>query len=61
MDLEKIKKNYKWDPSQGDYPKSHLSHEKKVLRRKQIRNTVLVVLYIVLLIAAVIFVYSNIE
>lgn len=60
MDLDKIKKSYDWDPSKGDYSKNHVSYERKLLRKKQMRNFLLLVLYLILLIAAVI-IFNTIE
>jgi hypothetical protein len=60
MDLEKAKKDYNWDPMKGDYTKSYISYERRMLRRKQIRNRLLILLYIILLIASIIIVYRSI-
>ena len=38
MDIEKIKKSYKWDPTKGDYTKSDLSIERRLQKRKQNQN-----------------------
>ena len=37
MDLEKVKQNYKWDPSRGDYSKSFVSYERRVQKKKHIK------------------------
>lgn len=58
MDLEKTKKQYKWDPYSGDYSKSYVSYERRQLRRKQFRNTMLVALYVVILVVAIIAIYT---
>jgi hypothetical protein len=57
MDLEKVRKHYKWDPYSGDYSKSYVSYERRMLRRKQLRNTLLIGLYAVLLAVAIILIY----
>ncbi len=58
MDIDKVKKQYKWDPYSGDYSKSYVSYERRMLRKKQIRNTLLIGMYIVLLVIAIILVYN---
>ncbi|MEO8210197.1 MAG: hypothetical protein ABI840_06525 [bacterium] len=58
MDLEKVKKNYKWDPTKGDYAKEDVSYERRMSRRKQLRNRVLLIFYLVLLIVSIIIVYN---
>lgn len=60
MDVDKIKKNNKWDPLKGDYSKSYISYERNLERKKQIRNKLLTILYIVILITSVVIVYLNI-
>jgi hypothetical protein len=57
MDIEKVKKHYKWDPYGGDYSKSYVSYERRQVRKKQLRNTFLVALYIIILIVAIISIY----
>jgi len=57
MDIEKIKKSSKWDPSRGDYSKSHVSYERRINKRKRTRNFLLTLLYIVILIVSVILLY----
>ncbi|MEO8664022.1 MAG: hypothetical protein ABI462_00885 [Ignavibacteria bacterium] len=59
MDLEKVKKNYKWDPMGGDYSKSYVSYERRIHKRKRIRNLFLITLYIGALIAAVVILYNT--
>ena len=59
MDLEKIKKNYKWDPMGGDYSKSYVSYERRIHKRKRIRNLLLIALYIVALIAGIVILYKT--
>ncbi len=59
MDLEKVKKNYKWDPMRGDYSKSYVSYERRIQKKKQLRNILLVSLYIVLLIASIVVLYVS--
>lgn len=53
MDLEKTKKNYKWDPSRGDYSKSYVSYERRILERKHRKRFYLIILYIFLIIITV--------
>lgn len=60
MDVDKIKKNNKWDPLKGDYSKSYISYERNLERKKHIRNRLLTILYITLLIASVVIVYMSI-
>jgi hypothetical protein len=57
MDLDKVRKQYKWDPYSGDYSKSYVSYERRQVRRKQIRNSLLVALYAAILIIAIIALY----
>lgn len=57
MDIEKVKQNYKWDPSRGDYSKSFVSYERRVQRKKQIATGLLILLYVILLIAGIIMIY----
>lgn len=59
MDLEKVKKNYKWDPNRGDYSKSYVSYERRMYRRKKIRNTFLILLYVLILAASIFFIYRK--
>ncbi|MDZ4711391.1 MAG: hypothetical protein SGI89_03590 [bacterium] len=59
MDLEKVKKNYKWDPMRGDYSKSYVSYERRIYRRKKIRNVSLTILYIIILIVSIIVIYQK--
>jgi len=58
MDIDKVKKHYKWDPYAGDYSKSYVSYERRQIRKKQLRNSFLVTLYIVILIVAIIAIYN---
>jgi len=53
MDIEKIKKSYEWDPSFGDYSKSHVSYEKRILDKKKKRRTVYVLSAVLILIIVV--------
>jgi len=57
MDIEKIKESSKWDPSSGDYSKSHVSYERRLNKKKRTRNFLLTLLYIVILIASIILIY----
>ena len=57
MDLEKVKQNYKWNPSRGDYSKSIVSYERRVQKKKHIKNAILTALYVILLIAAIVMIY----
>lgn len=59
MDLEKVKKNYKWDPMRGDYSKSFVSYERRLHRKKQIRNILFISLYIIALAASIIILYKK--
>lgn len=59
MDLEKVKKNYKWDPMGGDYSKSYVSYERRMNRRKQLRSLLLTALYVVILVVAIIVIYKK--
>lgn len=61
MDLEKVKQSYKWDPSEGDYLKSYAHRERKLQRKKLIRNRILKLLYLLFLIAFVILVYLKFQ
>ncbi len=61
MDIEEIKKNYKWDPMGGDYSKSYVSYERSIQRKKRIRNTLLILLYVSVLIAGIIVLFKTIE
>lgn len=57
MDLEKVKKNYGWDPLKGDYTKHDVYEERKILRKRKIRNTILTVIYIAILIISIFITY----
>ncbi len=59
MDIEKVKQNYKWDPSRGDYSKSFVSYERRVQRKKQITTGLLTALYVILLIAGIVMIYMK--
>ncbi len=59
MDIERIKKSFKWDPSEGDYSKSHVSYERKLNKRKQTRAFLLKILYILILIVSIILIYRK--
>lgn len=59
MDLEKVKNSYKWDPSSGDYSKSHVSYERKITHKKQSRKFILTVLYIIILLVSIVLIYTN--
>ena len=61
MDLEKVKKNYKWDPMRGDYSKSYVSYERRIQKKKQIRNLLLTILYILILIASIYLIYKSVK
>lgn len=61
MDIEKTRKAFKWDPSRGDYSKSYVSYERKQMKKKQLRNTILTVLYALIIIVAVILIYSHFD
>jgi hypothetical protein len=61
MDLEKVKSNYKWDPSRGDYPKGYISYERRINKKKQLKRFFFVSLYVILLIASIILVYMKIK
>lgn len=61
MDIEKVKKNFKWDPSRGDYSKGYVSYERTVQRKKYLRNVFLVALYIILLIAVVVLLFLKFQ
>lgn len=57
MDLDKVKQNYKWDPSRGDYPKSFVSYERRIQKKKHIKSAVLTLLYVILLITGIVMIY----
>lgn len=61
MDIEKVKKNYKWDPMRGDYSKSYVSYERRIQKRKQTRNLLLTILYILILIASIYLIYKSVK
>ncbi len=61
MDLEKVKKNYKWDPMRGDYSKSYVSYERRLQKKKQTRNLLLTILYVVILIASIYLIYKSVK
>lgn len=61
MDLEKVKKNYKWDPMRGDYSKSYVSYERRLHKKKQTRNLLLTILYILILIASIYLIYKSVK
>jgi len=61
MDLEKVKKNYKWDPMRGDYSKSYVSYERRIQKKKQTRNLLLIILYILILIASIYMIYKSVK
>jgi hypothetical protein len=61
MDLEKVKKNYKWDPMRGDYSKSYVSYERRIQKKKQTRNLLLTILYILILIASIYLIYKSVK
>ncbi|HMS66366.1 MAG TPA: hypothetical protein PKD83_14070 [Ignavibacteria bacterium] len=61
MDFEKIKKDFNWDPSQGDYSKNQVSYERSVQKKKDKRSVFMIALYVILLLAVVVLVYLKIE
>ncbi len=61
MDIEKVKKNYKWDPMRGDYSKSYVSYERRIQKRKQTRNLLLTILYVLILIASIYLIYKSVK
>ena len=61
MDLEKVKKNYKWDPMRGDYSKSYVSYERRIQKKKQTRNLLLTILYILILVASIYLIYKSVK
>lgn len=61
MDLEKIKKNFEWDPTKGDYEKDDVYYERRLLRKKKIRNLVFTILYILFLLVCFYFIYDIIK
>lgn len=61
MDLEKVKKNYKWDPMRGDYSKSYVSYERRIQKKKQTRNLLLTILYVLILIVSIYFIYKSVK
>ncbi len=60
MDLEKIKKNFDWDPLKGDYSKSNVSYERRLQTKKRIRNLVLTILYVLLLIVSIYLLFKSV-
>lgn len=54
MDKEKLKHNYKWDPSLGDYSKSHISYEKRILEKEQKKRFYLIIGFVLVLILSVV-------
>jgi hypothetical protein len=61
MDLEKVKKNYKWDPMRGDYSKSYVSYERRMQKKKQTRNLLLTILYVLILIASIYLIFKSVK
>ncbi|HMS33047.1 MAG TPA: hypothetical protein PKC91_03090 [Ignavibacteria bacterium] len=61
MDIEKVKKNYKWDPMRGDYSKSYVSYERRLQKKKQTRNLLLTILYVLILIASIYLIYKSVK
>ena len=59
MDLEKVKKNYEWDPLKGDYTKHDVYEERRLLKKKEIRNKVFTVLYVLILIISIIITFLS--
>ncbi len=59
MDLERVKRTYKWDPKAGDYSKSYVSYERRLQRKKQLIKTLLTILYIIILIAGVVIIFKE--
>ena len=59
MDIEKIKKNYSWDPAVGDYSKDYVAGERRMQRRKKNRKLLFTMLYIALLISAIVILYRT--
>jgi hypothetical protein len=59
MDLEKTKKNYKWDPMRGDYSKSYVSYERRMYRRKKFRHLMFIILYVIILIVSIFLLYNK--
>ena len=53
MDLEKVKNSYKWDPMGGDYSKSYVSYERRIVKRNQSKKILLTTTYIIVLVAIV--------
>lgn len=61
MDLEKVKKTYKWDPMRGDYSKSHVSYERRIQKRKQTISTIFKIFFILAIIAGVVIIYNTVK
>lgn len=61
MDLEKIKKNFDWDPEKGDYSKSDVSYERRMQTRKRLRTVVLKILYILILIVSIYLLFKYVK
>lgn len=57
MDIEKVKKSFEWDPSRGDYSKSHVSYERRILQKKYKKRIYFLILYMILIILAVIILF----
>jgi len=61
MDVERIKKDFKWDPSHGDYSKNHVSYERGLLKKKQTKKVWLILLYLIVLIAVIVMIYFKVK
>lgn len=61
MDIEKIKKVYKWDPSKGDYSKSYVHYEKKRNRKKRMRSVLFKIVYLLILTGSIIVIYLKFQ
>jgi hypothetical protein len=61
MDFEKVKNDFNWDPSQGDYSKNQVSYERSLQKKKDKKSAFMIALYVLLLIFAVVLVYLKIE
>lgn len=61
MDLEKIKKNFEWDPAKGDYEKNDVYLERRLLKKKKNRNLILTILYILFLLVCLYFIYDIVK
>lgn len=61
MDFEKVKSDFNWDPSHGDYSKNQVSYERSLQKKKEKKSAFMLIIYILLLISAVILVYLKIE